>query len=333
MLKSRKERLFVFFILANAMFLMPRNLFAQSILKKVTYQFDWNIPTFYAGQLVALEKGFYRDEGLDVSFQKGDTSLVNMQLIGMKKVLMGSGQAPAVIRARLAGIPVVSVAVLMQTRGDVIMSLAENNIKTAQDLIGKRVGVVAGTILEDMFKMLMMKAGVPEESVEVVKTVSGAPLLIANNIDACTAATYSSWPMAVEKAGKQSQLIYTRDYGFDWYGSSVVVHEDLIKDDPELIRKFVRATLKGWGYIFDHRPETVDILKKHYPESDPEFLQKSLEAMMLLVESDDTKKNGLGSQNQEGWRNMQEDLFAIKSINQKLDPEVFFTTQFLPDHE
>lgn len=299
-------------------------------LEKFDFHFDWRIPQLYAGYFVAKDKGFYKDEGFDITLKDGTGALTNMKLIGSKKFLMSTSQAAATIQARAIGIPVVSVAMPQQSPGYVILSLEKSNIKKPEDLKGKKVGLVGGTILVDVFNTFLNKTGVDGNSVERVMTRELTASLLMGKVDAVTANAYS---LAVtnELMGRKTNRMPVSDYGVNWYGGNLVAHEDLIKEDPDRIVRFLRATMKGWQYIIDHREEDIaSIIMKYRPESDKEYVANGVDVMVDLIQNSDTKKSVLGIQTPEPWENIQEDLFALGVLNKKIDVNTIYTNKLLP---
>jgi len=302
-------------------------------LTTINYLFDWKMPSLSSGYFVALEKGFYKEEGLDVSFENTNSSMSNIKMLMEKKATLVSAQAVSVIKFRSQDLPIVSVAALFQSTGNTILSLKESNIKVPNDLIGKKIGILFGTNLDETYKTLLFKTGIDRKKINEENIDNGALLLMDKKIDACTSGTYGTWPIQLELSGKNISVIDVRDYGIDWYGTCIVAHEDLIKQNPDLIKSFVKATIKGWDYVISHPEEAADIIVKYKPETNRNFLIKSIEKISPLILNKDSGQNTIGIQSEEKWKQMQEDLFAIGSINNRIDPKFFFTNDFMPKNE
>jgi NitT/TauT family transport system substrate-binding protein len=160
-------------------------------------------------------------------------------------------------------------------------------------------------------------------------TSETVPLLISKKIDGCTSAVYHA-PVFVEIAGLTPVILSYDDYGMDCYANNILVGEGTVKNNPDLVRAFLKATVKGWEYVFENKKESAGIILKYNPVADPKYITMSLERMLPKVASEDTRKNGLFHQTEEKWAQAQDILFDSGEIDKKLDVKTCYTNDFLP---
>jgi len=334
-MRSFKENLATIFLGLCFLFSLHRGIVfseegAKKPLIKISFLSVWTrAPVLDSGYFIALEKGFYKDEGLDLSVEGGSGSIPNTELIGQKKAFVASANVYNTIRAKMKGIPVISIGMLHQSLGGGIVSLKERNIKTPYDLKGKKVAILSGTVHEIPYKALMKRLKINRKDIEEVMTPETVTLLLSKKVDACTSAIYHA-PVLAEVAGQETSFIDYKDYGLDCYGVNLIVHEDSLKENPQLIRAFLKASIKGWEYASEHRGEAVNIILKYNPAASPKYIAKALERMLPYLNSPDTDKMGLFSQNEEMWRKAQDILFDSGELTEKKTPKMFFTNDYLP---
>ncbi len=303
---------------------------AQGKLTKVIFLCITNrAPILDAGTFVAIEKGFYKEEGLDVSLGGGMSANDNVELIGLNKGFAASTGVFSTMHARSKGVPVISVGVVTQSLSSCIVSLEANPVRKPADLKGKTIAIPPASVNETTYKAFMKRHHVDRKEVVELMTTATAPLLIAKKVDCCTSAVYHA-PALVEAAGLTPVILDFDDYGMDTYGVNIVVNDDTVKNHPELVKGFMRATVRGWEYVFQHQKESQDIILKYNQTADPKYLSLGLARMLPKVTSKDTEKFGLFHQTEEKWSQAQDILFDSGEIDKKLDVKRCFTNEFLP---
>jgi len=309
----------------------PAGAFAEKKkLTKITFLcITSRAPILDAGTFVALAKGFYKEEGLDVSFGGGMNANDNVALIGQNKGFAASTGVFSTMQARLKGIPVISVGVVTQSLSSCIVSLESNPIRKPADLKGKKIAIPPASVNETTYKAFMKRQNIDRKDVVELMTTATAPLLIAKKVDCCTSAVYHA-PVLVEIAGLTPVVLDFDDYGMDTYGVNIVVNEDSIKNNPELVRAFMKATVKGWEYVLRHPEESADIILKLNPAADPKYISGGLAGMLSRITSKDTENSGLFHQIEEKWKQAQDILFDAGEIDKKLEVKTCYTNDFLP---
>lgn len=297
----------------------------------IEFVLDWKAQMEHSGFFVAQQKGFYREEGLEVKILDGNGAPNAATLVGNGTYRLGVSSGAASVIARAKGVPVVSVAVLNQRSPMVIYALAESGIIRPQDLTWKRVGVNFEGIKYQEYRALLTKLNINSETIKEIGMAGSDPApLLAGQVDALVGYTQDQ-PVQVELRGRKVNRIPLPDYGVNLYSTNIIVNEAFMKDHPDAVRRFIRASIRGWNHAIAHPDEAVSIYHAGHPESDIAFNRANFQRLIPLLSGPDTERMGFGAQSAERWAHTQDTLFDLKRIEKKTDVAVLFTNEFLPE--
>ncbi|HXW01734.1 MAG TPA: ABC transporter substrate-binding protein, partial [Anaerolineae bacterium] len=198
----------------------------------------------YAGFYEAEEKGYYANENLTVKLNElGDSSPIDQVVAG--KADFGVTSADNLLSARAEGTPVVAIATIYQRSPVALISLAENNITRPEDLVGKKVLVHFDGTTGLVYKALLAAQGIDPAKVEgVPRTDFSNKQLLEGEVDVMDA-FITNQPVQLAQEGHQTNAILASDYGIDVYANVIFTSEATIANKPELIERFLRATVQG----------------------------------------------------------------------------------------
>lgn len=291
---------------------------------------DWKAQMEHAGFFVAKAKGYYDAEGIAVEILEGTGAPTTARLVGSGKYPLGISSGSATVIARARDIPVVSLAVINQHSPVVVYALEENNIRKPDDLIGKRVGVNVGGTKHREFQAFLKKVGIDEDSLQVMGMTESSPApLLAGKVDAMLGYTEDQ-PVTVELRGRAVTRISFAAYGIDLYSTNIIANADYLEDNPDIVRRFVHASLKGWRYAVDHPDDAVAAYMAERPESDAGFNRANFEQLIPILMSPDVERLGLGAQTTVRWSHTQDILFDLGLIDRKIDIAGLFVADLLP---
>lgn len=266
--------------------------------EKVKFSLDWVAYAKHAGFYVALDKGYYRKAGLDVDIERGFGSPNTTAKVAAKSVEFGFTDPSSVLLGWPQGMKVRNVALIHGKGLQCVFTLKKSGIKTMKDLEGKRIGVTFGDALHATFQAVADANGIKKWEWVGMRPAAKNPSLLAGKVDAII--TYESvLPALAVGARKQGDdvvgMLYA-DYGVNLPSDGIAVREEMLETKPDLVRRFVKATLEGWAWgIPRARQKTaVDIFRKFYPESSEEL---GLAQWRMSVEHTVTKaalEKGLG---------------------------------------
>jgi len=251
-------------VLALATGLLATTARAQSP-DKVRLQIKWVPQAQFAGYYVALDKGYYADENLDVSISPGGPDIIPEQQVTNGQADFGVDWVASFLAFRDKGLPIVDVAQVFQTSGLLLVSKKTANITKAEDLKGKNVGVWYGGN-EFEFLALMDKLHYdPDKDLNVIKQGFTMDPFLAGQMDAASAMTYNEYNVVLESGVNAADLNVIRynDEGVGMLEDNLFATEDMAKNNPDLVQRFVRASLKGWQTAVDDQPGAVDTIMKY----------------------------------------------------------------------
>jgi len=238
----------------------------------VRIQLKWKHQFQFAGYYAALEKGFYADEGLNVSLIEGGSGHAPVQELLAGEVQYAVADAGALLTCA-EGKPVVLVASIFQHSPQVIYTLAD--VISLQDLRGKRVMMQQGNLTIEVQAMLK-QAGLSQHDY-VRMPIGSLDDLIEGRTDA--------WPgysanegFVLKQRGIPFHVFRPMDYGIDFYGDTLVTTEAEVAANPERVAALRRATIKGWEYALAHKQEMVTLIKQKYNSQHKSAAHLSYEA-------------------------------------------------------
>lgn len=242
-------------------FLAADGLGAQTSLKKVSLLPQWLPQAQFAGYLIALEKGFYRDAGLYLTLIEGGPAKPPFDLVAAGRVTFCTEWLSNGIKKRVAGLRVVNLAQIVQKSALMLVAKKKKGINTLNDLAGKRVGLWA----DHFFLQPMVLFEKNNLKVEVIPNYSSVSLFLKGGVDAMSAMWYNEYHTLLNSGLNEDELtvFFFSEEGLNFPEDGLYCMEETFQKDPDLCRGFVAASLKGWLYAFAHEQEALDIVMKY----------------------------------------------------------------------
>ena len=292
-------------------------------LVKVTLQADWYPQPEHGGFYTALVKGYYRQEGLDLSIQPGGPYVVVPQQVASGSAQFGMASSDQILEAVADGQPLIAVAATMQRDPQGIMVRKDSPIRSFADLNGHTVAVKLGsTWWEYLLKRYKL------ESVREIPATFSVANFIADP-QYIQQAFATSEPYFARQAGIETRILLTADAGYSPYRVMFTTRDFLIQH-PDVVARFVRASLKGWqDYLTDPAPADAAISKLN-PALNPQWMQFTWQALRDggFVTGDDHSSRQLGRMEADRWTTMYNQLLELKVIEKPFDPTKAYTLQF-----
>ncbi len=230
-------------------------------LEVVNLQLRWKHQFQFAGYYAALEKGYYRDAGLDVRVHEGAPGRFPVDEVVAGRAEYGTANSE-VLLARLKGGPVVALAVVFQHSPSVLLARTDSGIRTPHDLVGRKVMLMGGRQDTDFYAMFL-REGIRPESINIYSSSYEIDDLIAGKVDAFNS-YLTNEPFVLKQRGVEFTVINPSHYGIDYYGDILFTTEREVAEHPERVRAFREASLRGWRYAMDHPDEVIDLLLNKY---------------------------------------------------------------------
>lgn len=269
-------------------------------LEKVSLQLKWSHAFQFAGYYAALEKGYYREAGLDVQLREATPGVDPLQAVLTDQAQYGVGTS-SLLLARKSGKPVVVLAVIFQHSPLVLIarqSDADNGTQAIHDIVGKRVMIEPQS---DELVAYLKQEGITLDRLVQLPHSFKPEDLIEGRVDAISAYV-SNEPYYLDSAKFDYQVYTPRAGGIDFYGDNLFTTEQELKTHPERVRAFREASLRGWQYAMQHPEEIADLILTKYSTQHPRgFYLFEAQRMASLMRTDLVE---VGYMNRGRWRHI-----------------------------
>jgi NitT/TauT family transport system substrate-binding protein len=295
----------------------------------VTFQLNWYAGGPNAGFAAAVAEGYYKDAGLDVTLVQGNGSGNTAQLVASGRAQLAYADAVAVSQLVAKGAPMKIVSTIYQSNPNEVSALKKTGIKSIADLKGKKVGVPSGSSQTTMLPLFLKANHLTESDVNLINMpmTSMVPSLLQGQVDAILG-SMDAYQIQLEAQGAELDNYRFADYGVPTVSTSIFANTQYMKDNPDVIRKFVAASLKGWSFALDHPEKAIKDLKQVFPEMNEKVATSELAAITPLFCSGGAKY--IGKAEDALWVKTQDLLSKVKLLPAGQDSKSYYTDEFLP---
>ncbi|MEI5681803.1 ABC transporter substrate-binding protein [Mesorhizobium sp. CCNWLW179-1] len=267
-------------------------------LAKVRMQLGWLASNGLLGEVVAIEKGFYAEQGIELEIVPGGPNVDGVAGVASGQSNVGQiSSSPSVMLARSAGVPIKAIAAGYQKHPYAYFSKKSKPIAKPEDMVGKTVAIQpTGAIL---LRALLAKNGIGEDQVTVVNMGADMNQLVTGQADAVVGWLTNTNALKVLGADRVDMMLW--DTGIQLYANVYYTTDDQLANNAEKLTGFMAGTAKGWGYARDNQEEAVDILVKAYPNLDKASELEAIGPLMKFAFNETTAANGWGAMSKENW--------------------------------
>ncbi|MBF9235139.1 ABC transporter substrate-binding protein [Microvirga alba] len=294
---------------------------------KVVMRLPWIANVQAAAYIIAFEKGFYRDAGLDVEIRPGSVQVNPNQLVASGDEHFGANDSPNIITGVSRGMPLVAVAACWQKHPGGLYMLESSGIKAPKDLIGKRLAYDEGGPWT-LIKAMLSKSGVKLDQINTVNA-SGNEVLMKGTVDARSGFVING-PVAIELAGMKTTAMPASDYGISAAAEVIFTNKKMIAEKPDVVRRFVEATVKGYKYAYSNREETLKIVLANNPQLAAEQQRRQLDLQAGLIFTERAAKQGLCSFDRQDVASTVDVLREFGGLTGQVDVDAMINTSFVP---
>jgi NitT/TauT family transport system substrate-binding protein len=306
----------------------------------VRFALDWRFEGPSAAYLVAIDKGFYKAEGLDVTIDPGTGSVESINRLASGTHDMAFGDINSLIKFRdnPDNAKVKAVAMIYDTPAFAIVSLKQNGIAKPKDLEGKVLGAPAPDGAFAQWPIFVKANGIDASKVKIenVGFPVREPMLAKGDVQAITGFSFSSFMnlKAQNIPADDIVVMLMRDFGLDLYGNVLMASPKLMADNPKVVAAFVRATLKGWQEtIKDPATAVKAVIAKNQIANEAVELERLRMAISQNVVTKSVEANGLGAVDMARLSKSIDQLGDAFAYKNKPKAEDVFTAEFLPPKE
>ncbi|ASN06783.1 ABC transporter substrate-binding protein [Virgibacillus necropolis] len=300
-------------------------------LQEVSIVLDWTPNTNHTGIYVAQEKGFFADQGLNVEIVMPGEVGAN-QLVASGKADFGVSYQEGVTQARVQGVPIVSIAAVIQHNTSGFASPKEKGINSLKDFEGKTYGGYGAPVEKAILSSLMKKENADIDKVDIVN-MGNTDFFTAVKRDIDFAWIYYGWTgIEAELRDVELNMLYLTDHSekLDYYTPVLATNEKMIEENPKTVKKFIAAVSKGYGFAIDQPDKAAEILIEAVPEIDAELVKASQKWLSPKYQADAEQ---WGVQKLEVWENYGGWMYEHDLLEKELNSKAAFTNEFLPKKE
>ena len=300
--------------------------------RQVTMRLDWLYQGPNAGFLIAQEKGFYEQAGLNVEIGPGKGSGSTAQLVASKAAQFGFADGFVVGNGVSKGMSIKMVAGIFRRNPTAVVVLGESDIKSPKDLEGKTIAIPTGATQFQQWPAFMKGCGLDASKIRVtnIDPAGSPPALITGQVPAIAGYAQGYVPSIEIRGNKKARILWYADCGVTAVSNGIIVHTDLIKDDPELIRSFVAASLKGFLYGRAHVEEIAAVVKKFSEATVPAISRREAELSFDTWVTPNTAGKPLGWMSDKDWNETVAVLKQYGGVTTPLEAAQLYTNEFVP---
>jgi NitT/TauT family transport system substrate-binding protein len=305
---------------------------------KFPFRLNWTLYGEHAPFFVARDKGFYREEGLEVEIQEGSGSTTVAQLVANASNPVAYVDAATMMRGVGAGMPIKAVGVTLQQSPMSFIYRADAARPTKiSEIKGSRIAITAGDASLAIFTAFMGKLGMKVEDVQMITVANPAAkeqAVLSKQADALLGYFMDQGPRMQLQTGVK--MGWTRLYdmaGVTTLSSAIIANNDWMKEakNQDTLRRFLRASQRGWQYSFDNRDEAAEIFRKAAPVFTQEIAKLEVDGTMTIIRTERTKGKPIAWSDAGDWADSQDLLEKFAKLKAQPDVNIYFTNSYLAE--
>jgi len=322
-MKSKALKILVAAIMIVA--LLP-NLNCKREPAQISVRLKWLPTAAFAGDLVALKNSIFEKNGLDVGIHEGGFNLDPIKLVASGSDQIGIAGAEQVMLARAQGMPLVVIAVIFQYSPVVFVAKEESGITTPQDFVDRKVGIKPGTDIMPIYEAMMAKLGIDRSKIEEIPVQFSLTPFLENQVDVHP--TYiNNEPFTLNAMGVKHRIIDPRDYGIDVYGMCYFTTEQMIKEHPDIVERYLESVFEGYQWAFENKDSTTRIVLMNSEKLDSATQRNMLDAIEPMLKA--ATEGKMGWMEKEKWEATQQVYLDVGILEKPLNLDSLYTTKFL----
>jgi len=294
--------------------------FAKNI--KINYRLKWLFNTSVAGDIYAEAEDFFKEAGLAVNVKEGSPEKNAINELELKRADFGVASADQVIRALDRGTKIFVIAQLFQVNPmQWIYRADQPEIKTLQDLKGRSIGITFGGNDETIMNTLLAKAGIRKKDLTLTGVRFDFTPFLRRKVDVWPVYRNSQGVILEDKLKREREKVYffnPSDFGVNFVANSVITSEAMLKNNPDIVEKFLNALLKGWEAAMDHDNEenVLKAVKKLDRGTNDGIRKKQLDATRALIKPSVSIK--IGTIDINAWKQTESIMLKEKQIKKRV---------------
>lgn len=288
-------------LLALSLAILQRSLSAADALTPMTMQLDWKPNVQFAGILVALDRGFYRDAGIDLTLRPVDQEMKVVESVVTGTNWIGCSESGVLLGARANGAPIKAVGTMLQGSPFCLMSLSAKQVRKPADLRGRTLGVHPDANLA--LDIVLHSGRIPRSSMTCIDVEHSIQPLVQGQVDVLMGYLIDE-AVALQTAGHSINIIRGYEHGYVAYSQVYFTSDALLARDPALVGRFLDASHRGWTEAARDPEAAVKLVTTRFlPGVDPEYQRRSLTEILKLTALE-SGKGSFGTMKKSTWKKM-----------------------------
>jgi NitT/TauT family transport system substrate-binding protein len=305
------------------------NAMAQTALEPVKLRLGWTYIGGFAPLFLGLEKGFFKEQGIDLTISEGKGTVVSAAAVANGSDDFGYFDVGSVSLQIDKGLPVRGIAQIRQKTAAAYISMKSSGIDTPQKIVGKSVALTPGASTTQLFQGFVAALGLDISKIkqEGLDPSIFVKALIAGQVDAILS-YYDSSGLAIVNQGYDVNMLLFADYGVNILDYGIATSTSLMSRKPDLVRRFTTAAIKSFTYGSANVEEAVQVGKSRFPEYDTKLAARQLEFQKTLYGDSAKEGKPIGWVSTETWQNSLNVLSKYSGLK-NTDPSAYFTNDFI----
>ena len=292
----------------------------------VTVQLKWVHQAQFAGFYAAEEEGYYAEEDIEVTFKPGGVGVDIYEGISKGELDFSVVGADSLFVKRAEGLPVKAIATIYRINPFVMVAFADSGIQSPRDFVGRTVSL-SGGYDEAQYLAMLKHLDIDPSAVNVVPYTYDDTPFLNGEIDATVSFAAGSLIPLKERVGERElTIIWPGDYGVHFYSDTLIARDDLIAGDPDLVQRFLRATLQGHRFAIENPEAAVSATMQYADLQDQDLQTAMFQASMPLIH---TGEDQIGWMSPGVWQGMHDILLENGILETPLDVSSLYTLDFL----
>ncbi len=301
---------------------------ADKVIMRINFT-PWGMHAAYFG---GRAQGFYAQEGIELEIRPPSSGQQNEVFIGSGREQFGLTNADSFVKARGSGIPIVAVMANQPDNPFAVISLKSSGITGPEKLKGKKIAWFPANVV-GLLDPVLTKGGLTREDVQLVNVARGSEvqMLAAGQVDALFGYSFGQ-ALTLEMRGFPVNVMPVRDYGVKFYGTVIYTNEALLKSNPDLVKRFVRATMKSQIWTHENIETAMKEVIAVSPDRDLKLESRKLRLIYNLYNTPDYSER-FGLMNDAKWQSSIDILAASGDLPKKPSPGEMYTNSIVESLE
>ena len=302
---------------------------------KVTLRTNWLFYGSHSIFFLGIDKGYYTDENIDLIVRQGNGSGNAVRLVANKDDTFAYASATTMMMLAAEGAPIISVAVIDAKGTDAVLCRPDSGIREFKDLEGKKVMTTAAASVNTFFPVACENAGVDFSKIELINVAEGAIVTsYLEGLAPCILGGIDDKPAQIVAEGGEQPIIFNyADYGVYQPGYSIVVHKDTLEKNPDLVHRFVKATLRAVKAAETDPDAAIASLVTWAGGAavDKDQARQVLDVTLSILYSSNNTSKRLGLNVEKDWESALSLLKEYKELETDMSVTDFYTNDYLPE--